>query len=257
MKVINKVLSNNFEELELYVLGDLHIEDKLCDRKQFAKWINEVKAQANRYVILNGDLIDNATKSSVGDTYEATLTPGEALDLLTELLEPIKDRILVISEGNHENRTYRNDGIRLMELVADRLGVRDCYAPSASCLFVSFGKNKGRGNRQTVYSIYSKHGSGGGKAIGGKANALLAMSETIDADIYIHNHTHVPISTKNNFFRSDYRNRQVTEVKHTFLNGNSFLKFGGYGEAMGFRPSSVDYPKLVLNGYEKDVRVVL
>lgn len=257
MKVINKVLSSDFEELELYVLGDLHIEDKLCDKKQFNKWLKEVMEKENRYVILNGDLIDNATKSSVGDTYEATLTPHEALNLLTELLTPIKDRILVISEGNHENRTYKNDGIRLMELVADKLGIKDCYAPSASCLFVSFGKNKGRGTRQTVYSIYSKHGSGGGKAIGGKANALLAMSETIDADIYIHNHTHVPISTKNNFFRSDYRNRQITEVKHTFLNGNSFLKFGGYGEAMGFRPSSVDYPKIILSGYEKDVKVML
>lgn len=143
MKVINKVLSNEFEELELYVLGDLHIEDKLCDKKQFNKWLKEVMEKENRYVILNGDLIDNATKTSIGDTYEASLTPHEALNLLTELLEPIKDRILVISEGNHENRTYKNDGIRLMELVADKLGIKDSYAPSASCLFVSFGKNKG------------------------------------------------------------------------------------------------------------------
>lgn len=257
MKVINRILSDKFDELELYVLGDLHIEDKLCDRKQFDKWLKEVMAEENRYVILNGDLIDNATKTSIGDTYEATLSPHEALNLLTDLLTPIRDRILVISEGNHENRTYKNDGIRLMELVADKLNLKQYYSPGASCLFVSFGKNKGRGSRQTVYSIYSKHGSGGGKAIGGKANALVSMAETIDADIYIHNHTHVPISTKNNFFRSDYRNRQVTEVKHTFLNGNAFLKFGGYGEVMGFRPSSVDYPKLILNGYEKDVKVLL
>lgn len=257
MKVINRVLSSDFETVELYILGDLHLEDKLCDRKKFEKWKSEVLAEDNRYIILNGDLIDNATKNSIGDTYEATMNPQQALDTLVQLLEPVKDRILAISEGNHENRSYKSEGIKLMDIVSSRLGIRSRYSTGANCLFLSFGKNRGRDSRNTVYSIYSKHGAGGGKAIGGKANALLAMAETIDADLYIHSHTHVPIITKNNFFRSDYRNRQITEVKHTFVNANAFLNFGSYGEAMGFRPASTDYPKIVLKGYEKDIKVIL
>jgi len=257
MKIINKTFDSVHENIELYVLGDLHLEDKHNNIKQFEKWRNEVLAQENRYVITNGDLIDNATRDSCGDTFSAKLTPSEAINRMVELLEPIKHRIIAMTEGNHEARTYKKEGILITERISRELGLKDIYSEGAYLLFLNVGKNRGRETHQTVYSVYGKHGSGGGAKEGAKINRLVAMSETQDADLYLHSHTHVPIITKNSFYRSDYRHKMSVEVVHTFVNTNAFLNFGGYGESFGFKPAARDYPKIILHGREKDIKVIL
>ena len=46
-------------------------------------------------------------------------TPRDAIILLSQLIfEPIKDKILCITHGNHENRTYKQEGINLSLLMA-------------------------------------------------------------------------------------------------------------------------------------------
>ena len=44
---------------------------------------------------MNGDLINNALKTSKSDTYKEQMTMEEEQDLLIELLTPIKNKILV------------------------------------------------------------------------------------------------------------------------------------------------------------------
>lgn len=257
MKIINAELPREHEDIKLYVLSDLHLEDRLNDRKTFEKWKREVLSQDNAYVILNGDLIDNATKTSISDTYAATMPPNKAINKLVELLTPLKDKILVITEGNHEGRTYKKEGILIMERVARELGLAKKYSEGAYLLYIGVGKNLGRDNRKTVYAIYGKHGAGGGRKVGAKAIRLMEMAETVDADLYIHSHTHIPMTMKGKFMRCDYRNRRMTEVTHTFVNTNAFLLFGGYGEQLGFSPSSTDYPYVLMQGEERNIKVIL
>ena len=126
MKVIKHDLPQ-FETLEIYPLADVHIGDSLHDRKRLKQFINEVLEKENRYVIVNGDIINNAVKHGVSDVYAEELTPNQQIEETVNLLNPIKDRILVITEGNHENRTYKQDGILIMYQVAQRLGIFDCY----------------------------------------------------------------------------------------------------------------------------------
>lgn len=256
MKVLEKDLPQ-YKDLELYILSDLHIGDRLVSMKQFNKWKDEVLSQKNRYVVLNGDLINNATRHGLSDIYAETKNPNEAINYLVSLLKPLKDRILVTTEGNHEGRSNKDDGILIMDRVTRELGIANTYSQGAYLLFLSFGINQNRNNRKTCYSIYGKHGAGGGRKMGAKAIRLVEMQDTIDADIYIHSHTHVPMTTKTAFYRSDYRNKKVTRVEHTFINTNAWLTFGGYGEEKGFSPSSTAYPKLFLSGVEREVKVLL
>lgn len=260
MKIIHREL-DRFDNIEIYPLSDVHIEDNLHDNKRLYKWRKEVLEQPNRFVILNGDLINMATRHSVSDVYAATMTPGKAIQKTIEFLQPIKDRILAATTGNHEFRAYKDDGIDIMELAMIALfgeeKTKEIYSPGAYILYLSFGRSQYRDCRKMIYSIYSKHGAGGGRKIGAKAIRLLEMQETIDADIYIHSHTHVPFVTRSKFFRCDYRNRQVTEVEHLFVNTNAFLNFGGYGEEKGFSPTSTKYPKIILNGIEREMQAVI
>jgi len=257
MKVINIELPKEHETIEIYPVGDLHIGDKLHDNKRLNELIKEIKEKPNRYVILNGDIINNAVRRGISDIYTEELNPNEQIDRTVAIFKPIKDRILCLTEGNHENRSYKESGILIMYQVAQRLGIAERYSEGAYLLFVAFGKNQGRDIRKTVYAIYGKHGTGGGRKVGAKAIRLFEMAEVIDADIFIHSHTHVPMVLRKSFLRTDYRNRKVTQIEQIFINTNGFLNFGGYGEEKGFTPTSTKYPKIILNGIERDVKVLI
>lgn len=256
MKIISHDLPQ-YETLEIYPLADVHTGDPQQDKKRLKQFFDEVQEKENRYVIVNGDIINNAVRHGVSDIYAEELNPNEQIDATVAMLTPIKDKILCITEGNHENRTYKNDGILIMYQVAQRMGIVDSYSAGAYLLFVKFGKSGGRKYRKMPYAIYGKHGAGGGRKVGAKAIRLFEMAEVIDADIFIHSHTHVPMVLRKTFHRVDYRNEKATQIEQLFINTNAFLNYGGYGEEKGFSPTSTMYPKIILDGKDRAVKAVI
>ena len=258
MKAIKITLGEDISSLEVHLFADEHIGDELCDMKRLVERIEYVKNTPNAYCILNGDILDNATKTSIGDTYTQAFNPMEQLHRAVELFGPIKDKILCITHGNHENRTYKHEGINLSEMIAAQLGLTDRYTPTSALIFLRFGEG-GRGThyRKACYTIYTLHGSGGGRKEGSKANRLADMASIIDADIYIHSHTHLPMVMKQAFHRVDNKNSAVALVDKLFVNTASNLRYGGYGEAAEFKPSSMDTPVIYLNGTKKEMRARL
>lgn len=259
MQTIKVNLPQDIKLLEIHTFADEHIGDEHCDIKRLRDRIEYVKNTPNAYCILNGDIIDNATKTSIGDTYTQEMNPMEQLRTATEIFEPIKDKILCITHGNHENRTYRKEGINLSSLMAQQLGLYDKYTPTSAVLFIRFGKvanghkeSNGSGNvRKMCYTVYVLHGSGGGRKEGAKAIRLADMASIIDTDIYIHSHTHLPMIMKQGFHRIDLQNSAVAKVDKLFVNTASNLRYGGYGEAGEFKPSSMETPVIYLDGSVK------
>ena len=255
MDVFHRELSSTYDYIEIYPAGDLHREDKLHNYKKAEKWRDEILEKNNRFTILNGDIFNMATKNSVTDIYGQTMEPEQAIDSVVEFLEPIADRILAIQPGNHEtNRIYNQVGLKLLRSVSKELGIKDYYGENGILLFLSFGKSQGRDCRKTVYSVYCRHGTGGGRKTGSKANKLVDMSEIIDADLYIHSHTHQPMILPKPYLRCDKRNKKITYIDKLFVNTNAFLNYGGYGEEKGFPPASTCYPKVTLDGYERKMK---
>lgn len=259
MKVIKIDLPRELSSIELHTFADEHIGDEHCDIKRLMERIEYVKNTPHAYCILNGDLMDNATKTSIGDTYTQVFNPMEQLAKAVELFAPIKDKILCITHGNHENRTYKKEGINLSCLIAEQLGLANKYTPTSAVLFIRMGENtngqresKGSGKlRQICYTLYVLHGSGGGRKEGAKAIRLADMASIIDCDIYIHSHTHLPMIMKQGFHRIDPRNNTVAFVTKLFVNTAANLTYGGYGEAGEFKPSSQDTPVIYLSGEKK------
>ena len=253
MKVIKIDLPRELELLELHTFADEHIGDEHCDMKRLLQRIEYVANTENAFCILNGDLLDNATKTSIGDTYTQVFNPMEQLQRATELFGPIKNKILCVTHGNHEARTYRKEGINLSSLIATQLGLSDRYTPTSALLFIRFGdpiKCHVKG-RKMCYTIYTLHGSGGGRKEGAKAIRLADMASIVDADIYIHSHTHLPMIMKQGYHRVDHRNSTVALVDKLFVNTAANLNYGGYGEAQEFKPSSKHTPVIYLDGKKK------
>ena len=259
MKPIKATLSRELDRLEIVPLADLHLGDALCDINLIKQKIEYIKNNENVYCLLNGDILNNSTKTSVGDVYSETLTPMAQLKRAVSLFEPIKDKILCVTNGNHEARTWKSDGIDLMSILCSQLGIEDRYANESALLFLRFGKqtrgrkeNNGSGKvRMVGYILHITHGSGGGRKEGGKANRLADMASIVDADIYIHSHTHLPMIMKQAFYRTDIKNSYVALVDKLFVNTAAMLNYGGYGEMYEFKPASKDTPHIFLSGKKK------
>lgn len=260
MKVIKIDLPRELDYIELHVFADEHIGDEHSDIKSIVHRIEDVRSNPNAYCILNGDIMDNATKTSIGDVYTQEFNPMEQLRKSVELFEPIKEKCLCITHGNHENRTYKKEGLNMSALLAAQLGLTERYTPTSAMIFLRFGQmtrgfkeNNGSGNvRKMCYTIYALHGSGGGRKEGAKAIRLADMASIIDADIYIHSHTHLPMVMKQAFHRTDKINSTVSIVDKLFVNTAANLNYGGYGEAGEFKPSSKKSPVIYMSGKKKD-----
>ena len=253
MKTIKISLPRELNSIEIHTFSDWHIGDKHCDLDAIKQQIAYVKDNKNVYAICNGDLMNNATKTSVSDCYAESVPPMEQLQNLCDLLEPIKDKILILTQGNHEARTYRADGIDLTALLSRQLGIYDRYAREGGVLFLRVGhSNNHARDRQICYTLYCTHGSGGGRKEGGKAIRLADMASIVDTDIYIHSHTHLPMVMKQNFYRIDTCNSAVAEITKLFVNTSAQLKYGGYGQTYEFKPSNTTSPVIYLNGRKKD-----
>lgn len=240
MNTIKVDLGSQKEFVNLYPLGDIHLGSSHFDKKKFEQYIKMVKNDENGVLILNGDLINNAIKTSVSDIYTDTMSPENQLDMLYEYLLPIKDKVIGCTTGNHEERTYRLTGIDVSKNLCYRLGIEDLYSPIANIIFLSFGKSRGRDNIRNTFSIYHSHGVGGGRTVGAKANSVKRMSEIVHADIYIHSHTHVPMAFKSNYVMSNCSNKGIKEITRLFANTQSYEAFGGYGERMLLTPTNND-----------------
>lgn len=256
MKIIKKDLSDNIKKITIIPISDVHIGDKAADIKAFKEVLERIKNEPNTYTILNGDLCNVALKNSKSDIYSEDLTPMEQVLQIINFLEPIKDKILVMSNGNHEERITKDTSIDVLYLVAKQLRIEQVYSPSWWYLYLSFGKsNKGR---PILYTISGFHGYGGGTTTGGKANKVKKMSQVVLADCYIMSHVHEPINTKGIMFIPDYQHKSIVKKEMYYCISNAFVEYqGSYAERMGLPPSNTGINEIELDGYKKSLRLIL
>lgn len=251
MKTITRLLPD-FDVAELHIASDWHIGDRFCRMDDIRREVDYVAKTENAFLVLTGDLCNNATKNSVSDCYAEDLSPMEQMNTAVSLLSPVKDKILFAVQGNHEARTYRESGVDLTAIIMSELGLRDLYCHESAVLFLRVGQQTADNHHRPVpYLIFAQHGSGGGRKEGGKINRLADMANIIDADIYIMAHTHLPATMRTSFFRSSWANKSIDKVDHLFVNTSSQLDYGGYGETGQFKPSSTRTPIIYLSGRTK------
>lgn len=260
MKAIRIDLSEELKDLEILPVADYHWADPNSDHDKILADIKYIKEHPNVYCVLNGDLMDCAIASSIGDTYGATLSPMDELKVCMELFAPIADKILCVVPGNHEARHYRTNGIDLTELMCRQLGIEDRFSPTTAILFVRFGRlnsEKDGHHRKACYTVYISHGSGVGRKEGGKIQRLVDLSTIVDADVYICGHTHLPATLKDGFARPCVANSSVAYCTRLYVNTSAKLNYGGYGDTQGFKVPCTDTPIIWLNGERKEMRATI
>lgn len=257
MRLVETTLDINPDALKVYVFSDWHIGDSNCDFKGIEELIDKVKNDENAVVICNGDLMNNATKTSISDSYAEQIPPMRQIELLQQLLEPIKSKIICMTQGNHEARTYYNDGVDLTQVVALHLGIEDKYCKEGGVVILRFGYRAKDKKQKILYSLYVTHGSGGGRKEGAKAIRVADMANIIDADVYVHSHSHLPFVMKEDFYRVHLERHSIEKVTKLFVNTSAQLNYGGYGQSKEFKPSSKDCPVIYLSNKHKKAYAML
>lgn len=254
---------NDWKFVNLYTLADLHVGDRHTVYAEVERRINEIAQDPYGLCILNGDLMNTALKTSVSDVYGEVLTPMQQITRMVDLLKPISNRVLGITTGNHEQRVMRNDGIDIMRIACRELGIEDKYNPEGVMIFLRFGTRNSHGRHRETnpaqwYSIYASHGGGsGGRREGAKATRLADMASIVDADVYIHSHTHLPLIMKQRYYRMSPSNCSVSCVERLFVNTGAALDYGGYGQAQEFKPASLATPVIRLQAERKHATATL
>lgn len=107
-----------------------------------------------------------------------------------------------------------------------------------------------------IYALADLH-IGGGRKEGAKAIRLADMAAIVDADCYIHSHTHLPMVMKQSFYRVSAGNCSVAKVSKLFVNTGAALDYGGYGQAQEYKPASHETPVIHLEASHKRMSATL
>ena len=226
-----------------------------------AAW-KEFRAQVldtpNMYLLLCGDLTNNAIKNSISNVYEETLRPRDQKRLMVEMLTPLRDRILCAVPGNHEYRSSKEVDDDIVYDIMCKLDLEDLYRENIAFLKIQIGNIEGSGQRNPTYTFVIGHGAGGGVLTGGVVNRAERFGYAIDgADALIVGHSHKPFLSHPGKLKIDTQNNKVSVKPFHVVSCSSWLQFGGYACRKMLLPTSHVSQKILLSGTSKDIKIIV
>lgn len=253
IRLLSYQWSKEEEVVRLAPVGDLHIGLPEFNRSRLEDFLQYCEAH-QIYILLMGDLVDMAIKDSVGDVYNAVLSPQEALDMLIGIFKPYRDRILGIVSGNHEWRIERTVGLNISKTMCDILDLPPIYSDGSIYLYIQLGKNQHA--RLIGYKVYALHGWGGSRTIGAKSNNLEKLGYITDANCIIMAHTHNQVVFPRYYFTFDNRMKGLKLVTQVLVNSGSFCGYPRYAVRRGLTPTATDAPIIEFSGKENKINIL-
>lgn len=87
------------KDIRIYAIADVHFGAREHLEREWSMFCANFLKDEDAYLILAGDLINNGLKNSVTNVYEETVRPRDQKRIMTEMLTPLKDRILAATHG--------------------------------------------------------------------------------------------------------------------------------------------------------------
>jgi len=244
-------------DLKIYPIADVHLGAAECMQKEWREFCDSLTDDPNAYVILAGDLINNATRNSVSNIFEETMRPREQKAAMVEMLRPLKDRILCMVSGNHERRNKDVDDDPSYD-IACKLDIEDLYRENVAFVKIQMGKQEQSGVINPTYTLTVTHGSGGGVLSGGVINRNERFAYAIDGcDALIVGHSHKPMVSQPSKIYIDARNNKVSLKPFKVVAATSWLSWGGYAAQKMLLPTSHALQVLTLAGHKKKMSVTM
>lgn len=250
-----EVISHSFMgPINIVPVSDVHLGALEHNKAAWEKFCKTIKTEANTYIFLCGDLINNGVRGSVGNPFDELYRPMEQKSRMVEYLTPIKDKILCAVPGNHEARTTKEADQDITYDILSKLDLEDLYRPNAAFVKLSLGSyckskktNTTRPNMNYVFCV--THGTGGGVLTGASVNRNERFGYAIDGiDGLIVGHSHKPAVTKPAKLVVDPTSNTVVTKPFVVVTAEPWLNYGGYALSKMLTPADNSSPqKIVLS----------
>lgn len=221
---------DEWESVLLAPLYDVHIGSRHHDAEMFARHLKWLEETPNVLTWNGGDLIENASKLSVGaGVYEQDFDPQNQLVQALQQLAGVRHKTLFSLPGNHEQRTNIM-GVDLAQWLAWMLEVP--YFPD-----YCFATLKWRGH---AFRILAHHGSGSATTAGAQRMAARkALSWARTFDLIWTGHLHAPLLDVLYQTDFDQSTGRVYERNGLVIISPSYVRyFGSYAAAKQYAPGT-------------------
>ena len=256
-----EIITHHFPEnrdILLFPISDAHLGASEHMEKEWADFCRQIEETPNAYIVLGGDLINNATRNSVSNVFEETMRPREQKKVIAEMLTPIRDRILCAVSGNHERRSGKDADDDPTYDIMCKLDIEHLYRENMAFVKIQIGSKEGNGEKNPTYVLTVTHGAGGGILTGGAVNRNERFGYVVDGmDCLIVGHTHKPFVTQPSKVKIDPFNNKVSIKPFKVVSSSSWLNYGGYAAQKMLLPSSHAPQVITLCGNRKDIKVTM
>lgn len=244
-------------DIEIWPISDVHLGAAEHNTEAWFEFCQSLAKREHAYAVLGGDLVNNATKSSISNCYNEILRPREQKKLMVEMLAPLRDRILAVCTGNHEarNRDVDND---ITYDICCKLDLEPLYRENAAFVKLQFGDNRNGGGRNNpTYCLAMLHGSCGGALTGGVVNKIERFANIDGADLVLVGHSHKPFVTTPSKLVIDATKNIVFTRPYYVVSMTSWMNYGGYALRKMLPPSSISPQIIRLYGRKKKIEVTM
>lgn len=244
------------KDITIYPIADIHLGAAEHREVAWREFRTRILEEENSYIILDGDLINNAIKSSVSSVYDEVLRPREQKKLMTEMLAPLKDKILCAVSGNHERRSSKEVDDDIIYDILCKLDIEERYRENIAFLKIRFGTSRSNGSSNPTYILAVTHGGGSGVMTGSAVNRAEKLGYVLDGvDALIVGHTHKPFTTQPGKLKVDPQHNKVVLRPFKVISCSSWLNYGGYAARNNLLPSTHTEQRLILSCNEKKMRI--
>ena len=229
--------------IRVWPVADVHIGSAQADVDGFRGFLSKIAQDPDSYIILCGDLMDNSTRDSIANVYDATIPPAAQIDMCCELLYPTRDRILGAVGGNHEARTIKQVGIDPTAQLMTMLGIPELYRRGIAFMRVVLERNRDdswNGVRDS-YALMFAHGRSDARR-----RRFQYAVEGVDAIITAH--THDPSVQRPARLVFTGKNNVVVRPLVSIV-ATSWLRYGGYAADALMLPNATSCPQCLTLEY--------
>lgn len=254
MKVVKKEFSYNSRTDSIWYIiafGDIHMGNRSFDEDKYYKTIDFIKKEPHTIVIGMGDYAECINAKDKRHDYNAMdfkhIDPDSQYAQITKDFMPIKDKIAVLLDGNHDYAFWQRHNHNYVDTMAHDLGVP--YGGISSYLRFSIKRKSSKGGAAyRQLNIYAHHGWTGARTDAYKVKVIQDLSQIFPGlHLYLMGHVHQLGEAPATVSLFVDEAGSIREWTQKYVLTGSYIKgyeegIGSYTEARGYRPTSLGSP---------------